>query len=342
MPPKETSLREDLEASISQVEEAEEEEELDASPGDDDEYDEPPTETDEEESPDDDEGEDQEDEGLEGEEQEDEDAGSTVDLSEVPISYSLEAREAWAQVPEVVRSEVTRREKEMAEAMANTGEYRRTHTELTNLAQSYAPILAAEGVDTPMEAVQGLFQTVAELRLGTPQQKAAKMAALIGHYGIDIPTLDAALAGEPVIDPQVSAIQQMLDQRLQPFQQLLETQSHGTHQAQAQVNQELQDFAKNAEFLNYVREDMADLIEMRSRRGIAMTFAEAYETCCNANPQIAKIISQRAEQAAEKARAKKKAASRSVRSRPGEPGKSPAHSGNSLRADLEEAWREAE
>lgn len=259
-----------------------------------------------------------------------------------PISFSPEARERWKDVPAPVKAEIQRREKEIADAVANTGEYRRTHQALDNLSKSYAAVMAAEGVSTPMEAVEGLFRTVAELRLGNPAQRAVKMAQLINHYGIDIESLDKALAGEAV-DPELSKFEKLLDQRLGPIQQRLEGGGPPTQQQADAVQQELQQFAQNAEFLNDVKDDMADLIELKARRGVLLSFEDAYKMACANNPQISKILADREAQKSlvqqEEERKRKQAASSSIpaSSSPGSPQGGPQ---DTLRGEIEEAWNQ--
>jgi hypothetical protein len=283
----ESSLRDDLESAIAEEEENEAEEET-------------KVETEEEEggAP---EGEDGKPAGeniggVEGD-------GIPAGIN-APIGFSPEAREQWKDVPDVVKSQIQAREKQIEEAIANTGEYRRTHQAITSLAQSYAPILAAEGAETPMAAVEGLFRTVAELRVGTPQQTAQRMADLIGHYGIDIGYLDKALSGTPIASPEQTAMERMLEQRLKPFESMLQGQQEQGYYQQQQAAQavqtELQEFASkpDAEFLNDVRHDMADLIELASKQGRAMSFEEAYRKACSLNPQIASVLEKRKADAA--------------------------------------------
>jgi len=214
-----------------------------------------------------------------------------------PIGFTPESREVWKDVPDVVKEQIHKREQEITEAMSNTGEYRRTHTALNELAQSYAPILAAEGAETPMAAIEGLFRTVAELRVGSPQQIATKMAQLIGHYGVDISMLDQALSGEPVQTDEMTAMERMLDNRLAPLQDMLNQQSNDRTVNDAAsrdaVNTELQEFSKTAEFLQDVRMDMADLIDLASKQGRKMDFKEAYDKACALNPSVSKVIEDR-------------------------------------------------
>lgn len=264
-----------------------------------------------------------------------------------PIGFSPESREKWADVPDVVKEQIQKREAEINEAVANTGEYRRTHTAINNLAQSYATVMAAEGAETPMQAIEGLFRTVAELRMGTPQQVAQKMAGLIGHYGVDINMLDSALAGQPVASSETTAMQNLLDQKLAPITEFMSNQQRG-QEAQlennkAAVAQELQEFAKDAEFLNDVRNDMADLIEISSKRGYKMSFKEAYDKACATHPTIGGILEQRkaddALRESGKEAADKLNASSSLRSTAA-PGNTStvAPSSSSLMDDLNAAW----
>jgi len=264
-----------------------------------------------------------------------------------PIGFSPESREVWKDVPELVKEQIQKREREITDAMANSGESRRTHAALNELSNSYASVLAAEGVSSPMEAVEGLFRTVAELRLGSPQQTATKMAQLIQHYGIDINMLDSALAGEPTQSDEMTAMERMMDSKLAPLQEMLSNQrsaeTMAAESSQNKVNEELQEFAKSADFINDVRGDMADLIDLASKQGRSMGFKEAYDKACALNPSIVKVMRDR-EAAARlteennKSEGKKAAAS-SI------PGRSADTSGDgspsTLRGELEKLWDSA-
>ena len=261
-----------------------------------------------------------------------------------PIGYSPESREKWKNVPNVVKEQIHKREQEISQAMQNTAEARRSHSAITTLANNYATVLAAEGANTPMEAIEGLFKTVAELRMGTPQSRAVKMSQLIKHYGVDINMLDQALAGEQVQSTEVTQMSQMLDERLAPLQDMLKGQQNQKQiqqqQAVTEVNTELADFSKNAEFLNDVRHDMADLIDLASKQGRKMGFKEAYDKACAIHPSISKVVSDRATaetlKNSGKRKASKKNASSSLRSGGGSGGADKKPS--SLRGEIESLW----
>lgn len=262
-----------------------------------------------------------------------------------PIGFTPESREQWKDVPETVKADIQKREKEITAAMSHSAESRRTHDHMTKLGESYATVLAAEGVDTPIKAVESLFRTVAELRMGTPQQTATKMAGLIKHYNIDIGILDSVLSGDmSAQNTDDSRLAKILDDRLAPVQDLLRTnaarEKATAAAAQAAVNDELKKFAGKAEFLNDVRDDMADLIDLASKRGHKMGFDEAYKKACAMHPTISGIMEKRVKDEAlknsgEKLKGKRNAASSIRQSTGSVDSKSKTLS---LRGEISSAW----
>jgi hypothetical protein len=222
------------------------------------------------------------------------------DSMKAPVDWSPQEREQWSKIPRNLQEKITGREKEMATQMAGTAQARQTHDYMQQLGQSYASVLAAEGAQSPLHAVKGLFDTVASLRMGTPQDKATKMAQMIQHYGIDIGALDSVLAGQaPEVNPN-QQMEQMIDQRMAPVNQMLEQQKqqqqHMLQAKQTEANQSVQTFSQQAEFLGDVRMDMADLIDMAAKQGRTLTLQQAYDRACNLNPEISKVMDERKRQ----------------------------------------------
>ena len=213
----------------------------------------------------------------------------------------------WAGVPEAAREHIAKREADVEKVMRNTSDARRTHQALGQLTQTYGAVMATEGVQDPIQAFDGLMQTVSQLRMGSAAQKAKKMADLIQHFGIDVGELDNALVGEaPSPEVQQSEqVQQMLDQRLAPVDQMMYNLAQLQQNQQMQKNQgiaqEVDGFAKGAEFIDHVRGDMADLMDMATARGQQMTLQEAYDKACQVNPQVQATMRQRMEQKAKAA-----------------------------------------
>jgi len=213
-----------------------------------------------------------------------------------PAGWKPTEREGWDKVPDNVKAAIDRREKQIDQTMRETAQSRQIANTLQNTLMPYKAIFDAEGIKNPMQAVEGLMQSAASLRMGTPQQKAAEVAGIISKYGVDIEQLDGLLAGEQNTNP-MSQLEQMIDQRLQPimghFQQ---DQQFRQQQVQSNAQRTINDFKQNAEFLDDVSNDMADLMDMASARGQTMSMEDAYKKAVAINPEISNIIQQREQQ----------------------------------------------
>lgn len=237
-----------------------------------------------------------------------------------PQAWRPEVREHWAQLPEPVRAEIARRESEHARFIQESSEARKTAETLMKTIAPYEAFIRAEN-SNPIQAIDNLMSTAARLRTGTAPELAQMVAGLVKQFGVGrfgngfIEQLDSALAGQtPVQDPQQAAIEQVLNQRLAPVQQML-TQFQQAQLAQQQAAQqsaqnEVADFLSKAEFGEDVREDMADLMETATRRGQNLSLADAYKKACLMNDNVRAVIAQRVRaqgaqqgtQAAQKAR----------------------------------------
>jgi len=237
-----------------------------------------------------------------------------------PQAWRPEVREHWQQLPEPVRAEIARRESEHARFIQESSEARKTTEALMKTIAPYEAFIRAEN-SNPMQAIDNLMSTAARLRTGTAPELAQMMAGLVNQFGTGrfgngfIEMLDSALAGQaPKQDPQQAAIEQVLNQRLAPVQQML-TQFQQAQLAQQQqvassAQNEVADFLNRAEFGEDVREDMADLMEAATRRGQTLSLADAYKKACLMNDNVRAVIAQRVRaqgaqqgtQAAQKAR----------------------------------------
>jgi len=239
--------------------------------------------------------------------------------------------------------------------MQGTAQARRIAQDFSQVANQYGSVMAAEGAQNPIQMFDTVMKTISELRMGSPGQRASRMAELIQTYGVDIATLDDALTerlggsqggtgGEqPGYNPQ---LEQMIDQRMQPvnqmMQQLAAIQQQKQQAGQQEAAQTVEQFAATpeGEFLNDVRHDMADLIDLATRQGREMSLQDAYDKACAMHPTISGVMSQRAEQKrlaeAGQGLAQKKAAGSSLKPRNLAGGK-PETSGN-LYDDLSAAW----
>lgn len=237
-----------------------------------------------------------------------------------PASWRPEVREHWGTLPDPVRAEIQRRETEVARTLQETAEARKTAEAVMKTIEPYQAFIKAEN-SNPLQAIDNLMGTAARLRTGTAPELAQLVAGIVNQYGTGrfgngfIEMLDSALAGQtPKQDPQQLAMEQVLNQRLAPVQQMLtqfqQAQIQQQQQAAQAAQSEVSTFLDRAEFGNDVREDMADIIEAAQRRGQNMSLADAYKKACMMNDSVRSVISQRIKaqgaqqttQAAQKAR----------------------------------------
>ena len=263
------------------------------------------------------------------------------------MGFSPEAREEWGATPEKVKQQIIKREQEIATAMQGTADARRTADTVNKFVGSYQQVLAAEGAGNPMEALEGIVSTVSVLRMGSPQQKAQAMASLVGHYGVDLNTLDSAIAstitGEQMAAPEQGGnpdIERMIEERMAPVNQLMngvtQFQQQQQQKTQQATQQNIQQFAADPanEFFADVKQDMADMFDLATKRGQKISLQDAYDKAVAINPQISGVLNKR--QTAQSLTQKRNASSSvsSVNTR------APVRetSGQDLRSDIMDAW----
>lgn len=208
-------------------------------------------------------------------------------------------REEWGKLAPAVQAEIHRRERELVRQLQETADARRQHESMTKMTAPYQHILAIEGSD-PMKAFGDYLRTAAILRSGSVTEKAQAIANVTRQFGVDIRALDAALAGMPMQPGQQQPgyqQQQFQDPRLDKLlSQIEESRRAQQEQLSASMQSTVEEFVADTrhEFIEDVREDMADMLEVAANRGRKMSMQEAYDRACAMNPEIVKILAQRA------------------------------------------------
>jgi hypothetical protein len=210
-----------------------------------------------------------------------------------PLDWSPQLKEEFGNLPEPVQKAIHEREVTVANLFQNLSQDRRVAHDFNNIVSEFSGLMAAEGVQDPMQGVRGLLVTTAQLAMGNKASKAQKIADLIRHYDVDIESLDQVLSGEalpqqeaqPVSDPRLDYVFNRMQQAEQSSQQ------HMIYDAQQSIEQFGSD-PKN-EFFDNVRYDMADFLDVAAQHGQQMTLEEAYDRACALNPDISAVIAQR-------------------------------------------------
>lgn len=260
-----------------------------------------------------------------------------------PQSWKPAVRELAAKLPAEFRpilDEVHRRETETARVLQETSEARKTVEQVRATLQPFEGLARSQGMDA-MQYAGSVMQTAAALHMGTPQQKAGIVAQLISVYGIDVDAVNAVMQGQAPAQRSAPAPQQDVSRIVeQEFQRRMQAASEQKATSDWEAFQ-----ATAPEFLDDVKEDMREILELAGRQGRNMTYQQAYDRAVKLNENVAPVLEAR--RAAEAARAKaptvqrSKAAAVSIKATPAA-AVTRSTGPRSLREDIEAAVAESQ
>lgn len=275
-------------------------------------------------------------------------------VEKAPQSWRPAQKAKWDKLDPEVRQEVIRRERETEQALSSSAQARKVASEFQQAVQPYMARVEAMGTN-PIAAAQQLFRADHILTTAPKAQRAAFMARLIKDYDVDVIELDRELSGAAPADPVQSTVDKLLQERLAPFMSIVERQRQAelqqTQQAAQTMETQIAAMEDNPKFPDFdeVRADMADIIEIQSKRGVYLSLEQAYTRAVAMNPDVSARVTQR-QQAASSQAAAQEANSRAQRalkassSVSGSPGGTPAGgiSANDRRATIAAAFDSAE
>jgi hypothetical protein len=132
-----------------------------------------------------------------------------------------------------------------------------------------------------------MLKTVVLLRTETPGRKAQLVADMIHEYGIDIETLDGALAakksGKPAPEHAFDPIVRQLEERFKPAMTYIERMQQREQEEQRSMESEAQSawetFAADPQYphAETVKDDMASLLSMYAERRQPLSLQDAYK-----------------------------------------------------------------
>jgi hypothetical protein len=212
-------------------------------------------------------------------------------VDKAPQSWRSPARAKWDKVDPEIRQEIMKRERETTRVLGETANARHLSNQFSEMVAPYQARIASLGMDA-LGAVHELLKGDYLLSTAPKVQRAQLMAKLINDYGVDIVELDAALAGKAPADPVDSRVEQLLQQRLAPFQQYIQNQQRQAQQYEqqsaAEVNQSIETMAVDPKYPHFeaVRLDMADVIDLAAKRGLYLSLDQAYNRAVAMNPEV--------------------------------------------------------
>lgn len=249
-----------------------------------------------------------------------------VESLKAPQSWRAAEREAFGKAPREVQEAAIRREREVQGVLNDSAEARKLADAFHRTVAPYEALMRQSGATHPLQAVDRLLQTAYALNTGTIQQRAQTIAGIVQQYlGADEAAANALNAAWESLRSKPGTQSTTLDPQMlvQQAKQELARELAASRQQQAwrESAAEMEKFKANAEFLADVKEDMADILEMASRRGVELSLEDAYKKACTLHPEVSRVMQQReaSKQAATPngATQRAKAAASSVKSSPG-------------------------
>jgi hypothetical protein len=207
-----------------------------------------------------------------------------------PSSWTPKARESWAALPENVRQEVLRREEDSIKGIRQLQDQTAPYMQF---AQTLEPFIkeAFENKADPGQYIGNVMQAERRLRTGTAEERFSSLVEIAEGYGIPLRKIINDAVGQEIIPhPSMNQNKQQIpaevQRELEEARQFRQTYQSSQQETNAKL---IDDFRKDKEFFEDVREDMAVLMEA----GRATTLDDAYTKACRMNPAVWDVIAER-------------------------------------------------
>jgi hypothetical protein len=288
--------------------------------------------------------------GTEQEDQSDEapsqQSTQSLAIDRAPKSWKPATRGKWESLDPEVRQEVVRREREITRALGESTNHRKFAGHFQEVIQPFAQRYQQSGLP-PLQIIHNLMSADTLLATAPMEERAKFMAKMIQDYKIDIGVLDSALGGEDPGSQPISIVERMISEKLAPLQSFVQQnqqtrQQQEAHELEVQRNflQSMEEDEVNFPHFATVKQDMADLIELNSRRGVYLDPKAAYTRAVAMNPEASAAeqgrLAQQGAQQAHQAATRSLGASLSVNGAP--MGLKKGVDPGDLRGTIEAAW----
>lgn len=271
-----------------------------------------------------------------------------------PNGWKQEEKALWAKVPPEVQHVINRREQEAHRAITSQDEVRLVGNNFMQAANEYAPLIQSRG-GNPVALFREFLGIMHQIQSSDPSQRARVFQQLAAQNGADLRQL--GFPGQPSAqNPQGQQPNIPIDQLVQrqvneAFQARQREEAQARERAEMQAtNSEIEGFRSKTDasgqpaypYFDHVTSLMASILG----GGVASTLEEAYQLAVKAHPETSALIAQaeqakvrQAEEKRRKADSKRRAAG-SIRS---SPGSAQVANGKdrSIRDELKSAFEEA-
>jgi len=222
------------------------------------------------------------------------DPDKILSQDKAPSSWTPKAREHWAALPEEARKEILRREEDSIKGIRQIQDQMAPYTQF---AQTLEPFIkeAFDNKTDPGQYIGNVMQAERRLRTGTAEERFSSLVEIAEGYGIPLrKIINDAMGQEVIPHPSLNQRQSSIPPEVQKeldeareFRQKFQT---NQQTSQEEANQKaIDEFRKDKEFFEDVREDMAVLLE----GGRATSLQDAYDKACRMNTDVFTIITER-------------------------------------------------
>jgi hypothetical protein len=228
-----------------------------------------------------------------------EEAAEKQRLDRPPQAWKAEAKKHWNELPLAARQEVQRREADTQFVLRENASAKQFVGQVEQIVTPHLGWMQAAGVQ-PLEAINNLLHVETIARSGTAEQKVDLAVQYLIDYGVDLNKLDSALSKRlsqpqqaPVNNNQNTELLRMIQQELAPVRSFMSSQQQAETNA---LQNEIETFGNNHEYLEDLREDMAVILEVAANQKRAMGLDQAYNIALAGRPDIAQAASLRSKQ----------------------------------------------
>ena len=193
-----------------------------------------------------------------------------------PPGWSAESKAAFATLPEHIRNDLVKREKEVSDGFKKYSDDSKRYQEIEQVLAPLRPTFQQLGVKSDAEAIKSLLGWEASFR--NPATRMQAFQNLARQYGVN---LNSPQSQVPEVPEQLRPV---LDQFGQISQTVNNLQSELQRSREEKVSETLAAFSKDKPHYEKVRIKMGQLIQA----GLASPtdLNEAYQQACQLDPEI--------------------------------------------------------
>lgn len=210
-----------------------------------------------------------------------------VKSSRPPESWTPASKAKFAELPQEIQQEITRREEDVHKGFTKFDEQRVFGKQVEDLISPYLPMIRSEGGNA-IETIGGILQTGYTLRTGTNESKVRAIEFLVNKYNIDLGSMGSqGQQQNHYVDPTVQQLQNQVWELTQAQQNQYEMVEQ---QEQTQIHSVINSFASDPK--NIYFEDVKPRMATLLKDGHCESIEEAYTEACNGHPIIGPLIVQ--------------------------------------------------